>query len=73
MLLWEWAVVIDAEPRGRRHAGLRSPQAHHGEGRKCHCCCCGGPERYPLFECAMQAKDAQAVLSDVADDLHTSL
>ena len=31
------------------------------------------PKAYPLFECAMQAKDAQAVLSDVADDLHTSL
>ena len=27
------------------------------------------PSAYPLFECAMQAKDAQAVLSDVADDL----
>ena len=31
------------------------------------------PNAYPLFECATQAKDAQAVLSDVADDLHTSL
>ena len=28
------------------------------------------PNAYPLFECAMQAKD---VLSDVADNLHTSL